>query len=514
MSIERWQTVESLFHSARTLKPEQRRGYLESACGGDQELLREVESLVANDELAAEFLETDDPDAQAGARKGSVPPGEKIGPYVILEFLKAGGMGEVHKARDTRLDRVVAIKFVPRALADDPAALSQIQREARAASALNHPRICTVHDMGEHQGRPFFVMEYLEGQSLRERLAGKAMALPELTAFAAQICDALQAAHAKGIVHRDIKPGNIFILASGQIKILDFGLAKSLSERVEPRQNAIQRAAAPSVNDSGAAELAITAPSTTAGTVAYMSPEQLRGEAVDARTDLFSFGVTLYQMATGRLPFQAETPALLREAILNRPPVPPREINPALPVELERIILMCLQKGKIPSIRFRRRPAYGSGGPSREAVASRAMGGGRGRGACGRPWLDSGRSETRLVRRGVTSGPNAAPGDRQPSRRPHHEGLLVPRRPDHGIRGLCRHPPAPDRRRPSSPYCSACRVLLPVNAFRLVPGWNQIVGERTGRTERPNGNLDSFPRRRNVAQAGGRCDGRRGPVAG
>lgn len=344
MPIERWQTVESLFHSARTLKPEQRRGYLESACGGDQELLREVESLVANDELAAGFLETDDPDAQVGAWKGSVPPGEKIGPYVILEFLKAGGMGEVHKARDTRLDRAVAIKFVPRALADDPAALSQIQREARAASALNHPRICTVHDMGEHQGRPFFVMEYLEGQSLRERLAGKAMPLPELTAVAVQICDALQAAHAKGIVHRDIKPGNIFILASGQIKILDFGLAKSLSGREEGRQNAIQRAAAPSVTGSGAAESAVTRRSTTAGTVAYMSPEQLRGEAVDARTDLFSFGVTLYQMATGRLPFQAETPALLREAILNRPPVPPREVNPALPVKLERIILMCLQK--------------------------------------------------------------------------------------------------------------------------------------------------------------------------
>ena len=344
MSIERWHNVESLFHSARTLKPEQRRGYLESACGGDQELLREVESLVANDELAAEFLETDDPDAQAGARKASVPPGEKIGPYVILEFLKAGGMGEVHKARDTRLDRVVAIKFEPRALADDPAALSRIQREARAASALNHPRICTVHDMGEHQGRPFFVMEYLEGQSLRERLGGKAMALPELTDLAVQICDALQAAHAKGIVHRDIKPGNIFILANGQIKILDFGLAKSLSERVEGRQNAIQRAAAPSVTDSGVAESAITQPGTTAGTVAYMSPEQLRGEAVDARTDLFSFGVTLYQMATGTFPFQAETLALLRETILNRPPVAPREVNPALPVELERIILMCLQK--------------------------------------------------------------------------------------------------------------------------------------------------------------------------
>ena len=343
MSIERWRNVESLFHSARTLKPEQRRGYLKSTCGGDQELLREVESLVANDELAAGFLETDDPDAQAGAWKASVPAGETIGPYVILEFLKAGGMGEVHKARDTRLDRLVAIKFVPRALADDPTALSRIQREARAASALNHPRICTVHDMGEHQGRPFFVMEYLEGQSLRDRVAGKAMALPELTAVAVQICDALQAAHAKGIVHRDIKPGNIFILASGQIKILDFGLAKSLSERGEERQSAIKRAAARAVTNSGAAESAIT-PSTTAGTVAYMSPEQLRGEAVDARTDLFSFGVTLYQMATGTLPFQAETPELLRETILNRPPVPPREIDPAFPIELERIILMCLQK--------------------------------------------------------------------------------------------------------------------------------------------------------------------------
>ena len=200
MSTDQWQKIESLYHIARERKPEERRVFLESACGGDEELLHEVESLLVNDDLAANFLETDEPEAQGKAQKASVPPGEQIGPYVVLEFLRAGGMGEVYKARDSRLDRAVAIKFLPQAFAEDRSALDRFQREARAASALNHPRICTVHDLGEYQRRPFFVMEFLEGQSLKDRIAGQPVPITELLDLAVQIADALQAAHSKGIL--------------------------------------------------------------------------------------------------------------------------------------------------------------------------------------------------------------------------------------------------------------------------------------------------------------------------
>ena len=336
MVEDRWREIESVFHSARARKPEERRAYVESTCGDDDELRREVESLLANADGADGFMETEI-DGAAEFHAPSVPLGEQIGPYVVLEFLRAGGMGEVYKARDTRLERSIAIKFLPYALAADTVALGRFQREARAASALNHPRICTIHDVGEHLGRPYLVMELLEGESLRERLTAGPLPLPLLIDFAMQICDALAVAHAKGIVHRDIKPANLFVTANGQIKILDFGLAKLLSEP----GNALQHG---SPTTAAADEFTVTTPGSAAGTVSYMSPEQVRGEPVDARSDLFSLGVTLYQLATGALPFRAETPRLVQEAILNRAPVPPRGSNPAIPTALQGIVLKALQK--------------------------------------------------------------------------------------------------------------------------------------------------------------------------
>jgi eukaryotic-like serine/threonine-protein kinase len=338
MLTDRWQKIESLYHSACALKPEERRKYLQSACGGDEGLLREVESLLANEEQAREFLETNTLRTQQRSET-RVPAGTEIGPYEVLEFLQAGGMGVVYKARDARLNRAVAIKFLPRAFTADPTALERFQREARAASALNHPRICTVHDVGDHEGRPFFVMEFLDGQSLKQRIAGKPVPVPELVDLGIQICDALEAAHAKGIVHRDIKPANIMIAPNGQIKVLDFGLAKL---GAEPRATPV--AAPPAEIDKTVTGLTLTRPGSLMGTLAYLSPEQARGEEVDARTDIFSLGVVLYQMATGRPTFDGKTSGDIIGAILYRTPVKPSALNPAIPGGVERIILKALEK--------------------------------------------------------------------------------------------------------------------------------------------------------------------------
>ncbi|MGD0513553.1 MAG: serine/threonine-protein kinase, partial [Terriglobales bacterium] len=349
MDAERVRRLEELYHSALERGAAERAAFLKSACGADPALREEVESLLAHDQEAEDFIEA--PALEVAARRlaqqknnsdqsGAVIVGRTISHYRIVAKLGGGGMGVVYKARDSRLGRWVALKFLPEDFAADPTAIVRFQREARAASSLNHPNICTIYDIGEDSGRTFIAMEYMDGQTLKHHIESRPLETDRLLQLAIQIAEALDAAHAQRIIHRDVKPANIFVTRRGQAKVLDFGLAKL------DRMPQLETGPADSRLSERDSEAQLTNPGMAIGTVAYMSPEQARGEEVDVRTDLFSLGAVLYEMASGHRAFDGTTAAVVFDAILNRDPASLTKDNPRLPAGLQGIVAKALQKDR------------------------------------------------------------------------------------------------------------------------------------------------------------------------